>query len=229
MHSCTGRVNELKLDPGGQIEARISCPAGALPAPGQYILARDPRETDAPLSTTVFPSKIVEDGFVAAAPVPTSWSPGYELFLSGPMGRGFHLPPEARRVTLAALGDSAARLLPLVPQALARDDSITIFSDAPLHALPASVEIYPLATLPEALSWADFLALDLPLKKLPELRLCLGLASDGLILCPVQALIAVPMPCAAFAECGACAVRSRRGWKLVCQDGPVFDLKELAW
>jgi hypothetical protein len=35
------------------------------------------------------------------------------------------------------------------------------------------------------------------------------------------------MPCAGLAACGVCAVQTRRGWKLACVDGPVFDLKEI--
>ena len=42
-----------------------------------------------------------------------------------------------------------------------------------------------------------------------------------------QALIVTPMPCGGIAECGVCAVTVRRGWKMACKDGPVFDLKEL--
>jgi NAD(P)H-flavin reductase len=42
-------------------------------------------------------------------------------------------------------------------------------------------------------------------------------------------LILAPMPCAGLAECGACAVPARSGWKLACLDGPVFDLRALDW
>jgi NAD(P)H-flavin reductase len=32
-----------------------------------------------------------------------------------------------------------------------------------------------------------------------------------------------------MAECGACAVPSRHGYKLACSDGPVFPLHTLEW
>jgi NAD(P)H-flavin reductase len=35
------------------------------------------------------------------------------------------------------------------------------------------------------------------------------------------------MPCGGVADCGACAVETRLGWKLACEDGPVFDLIDL--
>jgi NAD(P)H-flavin reductase len=37
------------------------------------------------------------------------------------------------------------------------------------------------------------------------------------------------MPCSGLADCGVCAVPARRGYKLACKDGPVFDLDELDW
>ncbi len=229
MRTCTGRVTELRVDASGLVEARIACLAGAVPAPGQYVLALDLRQADAALACTVFPSEIARASFVAAAPVSPAWTPGSELTLRGPLGHGFRLPPAAHRIALAALGESAARLLPLAAAALSIDASTAIFTDAPLPSMPASLEIYPLAALPETLPWADFLALDLPLEKLADLRLRLGLPRDRFPPIQAQALIITPMPCAAAAECGACAVPARGSWKLACQDGPIFNLRDIEW
>jgi hypothetical protein len=229
MRDYTGRVIEVRLDANKQIEARIACPARAIPAPGQYVRVVDSRNPDDALAWTVFPGEISADSFVAAAPLPLAWTPGIELNLCGPLGQGFHISQGAHRIALAALGESVSRLLPLAAAALAVDASIAIFSDGPLPSLSSSLEIYPLAALPESLSWTEFLALDLPLQKLAELRLTLGLANDQVLICPAQALIFTPMPCGAAAECGACAVPAHRGWKLACQDGPVFDLTGVAW
>ncbi len=229
MRTCTGQVTELRMDASGLVEARIACPAGAIPAPGQYVLTLDARQADAALASTVFASEIARTSFVGAAPVSSAWMPGTEMTLRGPFGHGFHLPPAASRIALAALGESAARLLPLAAAALSIDASTAVFTDAPLPSMPPSLEIYPLAALPEALPWADFLALDLPLEMLAELRLRLGLPPGQLLPFQAQALITTPMPCAAAAECGACAVPARGRWKLACQDGPVFDLRDIQW
>ncbi len=229
MRSCIARITELRLDAGGRVQARITCPMGAIPRAGQYALASDPLDSDTALAEVFFPAEIDPLGFLAAAPVPHDWSPGKELVLRGPLGQGFDLPPDAHHIALAALGESAARLLPLAASALAGNASIAIFADVALPALPASLEIFPLAALPENLAWADFLALDLPLEKLPELRHCLGLQRGENLPCQVQALITTPMPCAAAAECGACTVPAKGGYKLACQDGPVFDLREIEW
>jgi NAD(P)H-flavin reductase len=222
-------VTELRLDAIGQIEARITCPAGATPSPGQYLQALDPRDADAALSWIVFPSEIEPGSFVAAAPIPAGWTPGTELNLRGPLGQGFRIPQAARRIALASMGENVARLLPLADSALSGNASVAIFTNPPLPFVSASLEIYPLEALPEALSWADFLALDLPLQMLSGLRLSLGLGRDQALVCPAQALILTPMPCASVAGCGVCAVPARGGWKLACQDGPVFNLNEIEW
>jgi hypothetical protein len=95
--------------------------------------------------------------------------------------------------------------------------------------LPAAVEVYPLSELPQALAWADFLALDLPLPSLPSLRGRLNLQGSRRLPCPAQALLDLPMPCGGAADCGVCAVHTRTGWKLACREGPVFNLEELEW
>jgi dihydroorotate dehydrogenase electron transfer subunit len=135
---------------------------------------------------------------------------------------------------LVSLGDTAARLLPIIPIALEQEAALALFSDASLSAwLPSAVEAYPLSALPELLAWADFIAMDLPLAALPDLRLRLGLGASAdhnpPLHCPAQALVLVPMPCGGLAECGVCAVPAHRGWKLACLDGPVFNLNDITW
>lgn len=231
MRTYSGRVTEIRLAPGGFLpEARILCPEGAIPAPGQYLVVRNPQERDAPLSLPVFLAGAAGQGFWAAPPFPTEWSPGTILELSGPLGHGFTIPASIRRLALAALGDTPARLLPLAAQAIAIDCAVTLFTDTPLPALPASMEVYPLAVLPEALSWPDLLAIDLPIEILPDLRSILGLSVAAYLPCLAQALVWTPMPCSGLAQCGACAVRAmRKSYLLACEDGPVIDLRRLEW
>ena len=220
---------EIQGESRDQAAAWIACPAGAIPDPGQYLLAWSPADGEAALGAALFLGQKTEQAFLAAPPIPRSWEPGTALSLRGPLGQGFHLPPTTRRLALAAVGASAARLLPLIPPFLAQDTAVTLFTGARLPALPAELEVYPLQELPGAIAWADFLALDLPLESLPQLRPILGLSPGERLACPAQALVVTGMPCAGLAECGACAVPGRRNWKLACKDGPVFDLNEMAW
>jgi dihydroorotate dehydrogenase electron transfer subunit len=80
----------------------------------------------------------------------------------------------------------------------------------------------------EALAWADYLALDVPPDGLDRLRDRLGLDPTSDLAASAQVLISMAMPCG-WGACGACAVKARRGWKLACKDGPVFDLNVLEW
>ncbi len=125
-------------------------------------------------------------------------------------------------------GDGLARLQPLLTDALEKGAAVALFTDNAPPGLPSAVEVNPLETLNEALAWADYLALDLPASELPGLARRLGV-ERGLrhLPCPAQALVGLPLPCGGLADCGACAVETRRGWKLACQDGPVFDLIDL--
>ena len=75
--------------------------------------------------------------------------------------------------------------------------------------------------------WADYIAVDTVRESLPELRKMLGAGSPLKVRNEAQVLIRVSMPCGALAECGVCAIETRRGQLLACKDGPVFDLKDL--
>jgi hypothetical protein len=230
MQICSGRLTEIWLEnnlPAGQ----IACPLR--PAPGQYLLAQ-PLEGGAALPTVLFSSGEAPDGFAAAPPLPYSWRPGTELLLRGPLGKGFSLPEGVRRVCLLALDAAPSRLLPLAYLAFERRAEAALLCDPrtidlAAHQLPVCLEIDPLDALPSLLSWADFLAVDLPAAHLPQLRQRLGLKPGERLPCAVQVLVATSMPCGGAADCGVCAVKGRRGWLLACKDGPVFDLNDLDW
>ena len=224
-----GRVTEIRFDVSRQMEAFIACPSVAVPRPGQYLLASDPDDPTAALGMPVFTTQQSGRGFWAAPPLPAAWKPGTNLDLVGPRGHGFDLPGNIQRLGLVGLGDTVARLMPLVQHFAASHSSMTLFSDLPLPHIPASLEAYPLASLVEALDWPDFMVFDLPMERLPELRSVLRLPEGTGLHCLAQALITTPMPCAGMAQCGVCAILARRGWKLVCEEGPVFDLQLLKW
>lgn len=227
MRSYEGLVKEIMLWDNHKA-TWIDCPSKVIPTPGRYVLAWSPEEVDAPLATPLFVSETSAEGFLAAPPCPPAWEPGTRLLLRGPFGRGFDLPPTIQRLALAALGDSAARLLPLMWETLEREASVALFMDGALPRLPAAVEVRPLSALPEALPWADFLALDVPMESLPAVRHVLGVETGtGFLPLVCQALVVTDMPCGGIAECGACFVKTKKGWEVVCKDGPVFKLEAL--
>jgi len=229
MRTHKGRVDEIQLDYQGRAAAWIRCAKEAVPAPGQYLLAYAPNDQDAPLGTSVFPGDITTQGFLSVPPIPRSWAPGTSLELFGRLGRGFSLPNTTQRLGLIAFDNTIAYLLPLAVKAIQDDCSVALFSDGPLPALPSALEAQPLSAASEAVAWAETLAIGLNLESLAALRANLGLGIRNQLPCPAQAFILAPMPCSGLAECGACAVPTRRSWKMSCKDGPVFELESLEW
>lgn len=229
MEHLIGRVDEVRLGSGRTPEVKVVCPESAVPSAGQYLMAFDPADPETVLGIALFLAEKSIQGFWAAPLFPIKWAPGTKLNLVGPLGHGFILPHTIQRLGLITLGETLSRLMPLVQLATQSLTGMTLFTDLPLPILPAALEVYPLSSLKDSLDWPDFLAVDLPLEKLPELRSLFGLSTRDGLPCPAQVLVTVPMPCAGLAECGACAVPTQRGWKYACEDGPVFDLHKLQW
>ena len=224
MHTDTGQVVELILENGNRL-ARISCPANLVPAPGQYLLAS--QVGDGPLPVPIFYTDSSPLGFIASGPISDVWHPGIELFLRGPLGRGFVLPNSARKVALVAFDDVPSRLRGLISPALKQGAAVVLVTDHDADSLPDEVEVQPASTLAEALEWSDYIALDAARESLFELRERLGGMKRAWVGKDAQVLLRAPMPCGGVAECGVCAVTLRSGWEMACKDGPVFDLKDL--
>ena len=68
------------------------------------------------------------------------------------------------------MGETVSRLLPLVQMIARTRAGMTLFTDLTLPILPAALEVSPLITFKDSLNWPDFMALDVPLERLPELR-----------------------------------------------------------
>lgn len=232
MHNAKGQVVELILE-NGLRHARISCPANLIPAPGQYLLASD--ASDSPLPVPIYytdsaPQSVATapwSHFIAAAPVPDSWTPGQSVYLRGPLGRGFALPLSARKVGLVAFDDSPSRLRGLIAPALKQSAAVVLVSDHPFDALHDEVEMHPTSALAEIMAWADYLAFDVSRENLHQLREFLGSMKQVLGRSEAQVLIRTPVPCGGVADCGVCAVTLKSGWVMACKDGPVFDLREI--
>lgn len=252
MQRCETTLLEVRLENGGWMSGRNQCPSGLYPGPGQYLLAHAIGQ-DETLATPLFaarallkltgeetqpvqssfagnktyPGTHVAEDLELAPALPASWTAGTRLAVRGPLGQGFNLPKSARRVALVALGAFAHRLLPLAEQALAQGAAVALYTRHVPGQLSPEVEVLPLDSLGEALNWTDYLAFDLSPTALPALKKRFGLAAHTPMPVPAQVLVQVPMPCGGMGECGLCAVDQRRGWKLACKDGPVFDFNEI--
>jgi NAD(P)H-flavin reductase len=219
-----GIIKELVLL-DGKPSARIQCEPLLIPAPGQYLLAFA-EASDSPLAASVFPAKSFTNGFLAAPPIPTTWNPGMRLHLRGPLGHGFILPNNARRVALIAFDYSPTRLFALLDIALKQEASVVLICQTPPDDLPLQIEVQPINALLDIRNWADYIAIDASRESLSELKKMVGTGNPLKARKDAQILIRTPMPCGALSECGVCTIESHRGQLLACKDGPVFALKD---
>ena len=226
-----GLVVELILQ-DGFCHARISCPAGLTPTPGQFLLASD--APDSPLPVPLYYTDSAPEGVAVAlwrhfiaAPAPDTWLPGIEVFVRGPLGRGFAIPAPARKVALVAFDDPPSRLRGLIRPALNQSAAVVLVTDSIAVNIPDEVEVQTLIGLNEILKWADYVAFDVLRENLPGLRERLGKKNQSPALGEAEILIRTPVPCGGVAECGVCAVILKSGWRMSCKEGPVFDWSEI--
>ena len=223
MQTGKGQINELFLLDGLR-HVRISCPAELIPSPGQYLLASN--DSSAPLPVPLFYTDSAPGGFIAVPPL-NSWIPGTDIHLRGPLGRGFAVPVSARKVGLAAYGDSFSRLRGLILPVLKQGASVVVVADFQVEQLPDEVEVQPLSSLGEVVAWADYAALDVSRENQPGLMEKLRGLNQASMPNDAQIFIDTPVPCGGLAVCGVCAVTTMSGWKMACKDGPVFGLMDI--
>lgn len=168
-------------------------------------------------------------------------SEGDELDVLGPLGNGFQINEASRRLLLVAGGIGVAPLTFLAQQAIAEGRSVKLLSGAATAQC-----LYPHANVPDLMQvtqdgsdgekgmvtdfipslagWADQVFACGPI---PMYRTMARMSRD-LDDTPIQIALEQVMACGVGA-CRGCAVPTTRGMRMVCQDGPVFDLGEILW
>jgi len=223
--------------------------------PGQYVALRcaAPGSFDPLIRTPVFVAatdvragtcSLLAEAGTSAATFLRTLSPGTALDVLGPLGHGWQVDQRVRTVVLVGTHTSVTALFGLAHAAAARGLAVSMLlgaSDAaavpPPFFLPASVEYHvvsgdePVAAALQlldtaTLQWADLLAVALPQADLPalaervrrgKLRWERGFAQTALL---------QPLVCC-VGVCDVCQIETRRGRRLGCVDGPVFDLRDL--
>jgi dihydroorotate dehydrogenase electron transfer subunit len=226
MHNGKGRIVEMLLEDELHL-ARIACPASLIPAPGQYLLASD--ASDSPLPVPLFHTESASESFTALLSASASWNPGQELFLRGPLGRGFDLPTSARKIALIAADVPLGVLRGLIQPSLKQGAAVVLVSDFASERLSDEVEVQPFSAWPEIMVWADYVALEVARENLIGVKERLGMSKQVSAGLEAEILIRTPVPCGGIAECGVCAVSLKSGRGLACKDGPVFDWSELGF
>ena len=177
----------------------------------------------------------------------TAWlsnrNAGDALTVFGPLGRGYSVNADARNLLLVGGGLGIAALIALIDYGVARGKSVTLLQGArtagklyPPDDLPPEVEALSATDdgsaghhgnvtdlMSQHLSWADQIFACGPTPMFASMAKALREARSRK---PVQALLEERMGCGT-GICYGCAVFTRRGVRLVCKDGPRFELRSV--
>jgi dihydroorotate dehydrogenase electron transfer subunit len=233
----------------------LSCPPVANGAsPGRFLMihcgdANDPL-LPRPMSFHRFRETADERQFAILYDIRgrgTAWlssrKPGDELTNFGPLGRGYSINPNAQNLVLVGGGLGIAALIALADDAVATGKSVTLLQGArtanklyPPELLPLEVEAlsatddgsaghhgYVTDLLPRHFSWADQVFACGPTPMFASMAKVVREARSRK---PIQALLEERMGCGT-GICYGCAVFTRRGVRLVCKDGPRFELRSV--
>jgi len=220
--------------------------------PGQYVMVRCGEGQDMPLRRPLSVHRISQDGSIAllfaVVGRGTEWlakrNEGDCIDLFGPLGNGFDIDPSSKKLLLVAGGIGIAPLVALGERAVATGKSVmlligdtTVDRIYPDHLLPTGVEtviitedgsagVKGMATdlLPRYVPEADQVFACGPL---PMYRKMAGMGDvpGGK---PVQVILETVLGCGVGA-CLGCTVATVHGPRLVCKDGPVFELRDIVW
>jgi dihydroorotate dehydrogenase electron transfer subunit len=184
----------------------------------------------------------------------TAWlaarQPGESVFAWGPLGRGFSLRGVEQNLLLVGGGIGIAALLWLADEAVAKGKSVVLIIGArdaarvfPAELVPAEAEVVVTTedgsqgrkgrvtdVFLDYYAWADQVFTCGPNPMFEALANLLS-GEEGSQRTrrrkPVQALFESPMACGT-GICYGCAVMDRRGNpRLVCKEGPRFELREI--
>jgi len=233
----------------------FSAPAvGRLAQPGQFLMIRCGEGWDPllprPMSFHRFRQAGDERQFAILFDLRgrgTDWlwrrQPGDVVSLFGPLGRGYAVKRQSQNLLLVAGGIGVAALVALADEAIAGGRAVTLLQGAktagklfPSASLSTEVEVVSatedgsaghrgLVTelLPQYLPWADQVFACGPNAMYETMAAIMREQGSRK---SVQVLLEEHMACG-MGVCYCCGVFTRRGVKLVCKDGPRFELREV--
>jgi dihydroorotate dehydrogenase electron transfer subunit len=247
---------EAKITANGEITPgvhllRLDCPIIASQArPGQFVMVRCGEGIEyqlrRPLSIHQREDNKISLLFNVAGRG-TQWlserQRGQTIDLLGALGNGYSIYPDVKDLLLVAGGIGIAPLVFMANEAISKGKRVTLLMGAstagqlhPSRLLPAGARLVTSTEdgsagekgmitdlLPDFSSEADQLfacgplAMYKTMARMPELK-------DK----PVQISLEVRMGCG-LGICYGCTLKTRKGLRQVCKDGPIFNLEEILW
>jgi dihydroorotate dehydrogenase electron transfer subunit len=220
--------------------------------PGQFVMVRCGEGYDPLLRRPLAIHRLSQDSsklalLFAVVGWGTRWlsrrREGESLDLLGPLGNGFNIDAKSQKLLLVAGGVGIAPLVYLAERALALRRSVRLVLGAdtasqlyPARLLPEGVGLV-VATedgtagerglvtelLPRFAEWADQIFACGPLSMYRAMAQVSELEDK-----PVQVLLEQVLGCG-IGACYGCRIETKKGPKLVCKDGPVFELSDIIW
>jgi len=168
---------------------------------------------------------------------------GDRLDLLGPLGNGFSLYPDSGKLLLIAGGVGIAPLVFLADKALDQGQAVVLLAGSATASL-----LYPQSLLPSAIEFVtatedgsggregmvtDFLAEFV--SQADQVFACGPLCMYQVMAArplhgpkSVQVCLETAMACG-LGACYGCTIKTRKGLRQVCRDGPVFELHDILW
>ena len=159
----------------------------------------------------------------------------------GPLGNGFSINPDSNDLLLVAGGNGIAPLYFLAQEAVRKKCSVTLlYGTAGKNrcSIPPQIKLVSATEdgavgyrgkvtdlLPQYISRADQVFVCGPLGMYKEMYSKRG---ELLKAIPTQVSLEVRMGCG-LGVCYGCTVKTKKGLKQVCKDGPVFALDDILW
>jgi len=219
--------------------------------PGQFVMVRCGASHDPLLRRPLSIHRVAEARQIAllfgVVGRGTGWlsrrREGDVVDLLGPLGNGFSIQPSARSLLLVAGGIGVAPLVFLAAEALDTGHDVTLLSGA-----QSATGQYPGSLLPpkarlvtatedgsEGLRGVVVDHIDDYVGQADQVFACGPVAmyrsmaeKQCLTKRPVQISLETMMGCG-LGACYGCGTRTRKGTRMVCHDGPVFELGDVIW
>jgi dihydroorotate dehydrogenase electron transfer subunit len=222
-----------------------------LALPGQFAMVRCGNSFDPFLRRPLSIHRVDADGLIAllfkVVGAGTIWLSGLgrgdQVDILGPLGNGYSLISDAKRLLLIGGGIGVAPLLFLSDEAVAQGHSVVLLMGARTRTLlyPASLVAPSVTYLKATEDGSEGLA-----GKVTDIVSSYASQADWVCACgpsdmyrcmavdpslrakPLQVSLEAVMGCGVGA-CYSCTVRTGAGLRQVCKDGPVFELSDILW